>query len=386
MKKLILLFLTLLVLFTTTTIFAAPQVAIKKRIFQLPLMIEGRIYGYSFTLKNAGDEDLSVDMLRVSCGCITIVEPTKPVILAPNETLDIKFNFDTTGLTRPTTRYIFIHTNDPRQPILTVKLLADIRPEKEVFLERFKSFSWLTVITAGLIDGINPCAFTVLVFFISFLSFAGYSRKQTIILGFFFIIAVFFTYLGIGLGLFEVLRRLAIFNYVANLIYIIVAIFALVLGVISLYDWWIFKKTKDPEKIKLKLPGIIKRRIQSTIREKTGDESKEIKQRTIVTLMFTALSCGFIVSILESVCTGQLYLPTIVYILRLPELKLRAWGYLILYNFMFVVPLFIIFLFALWGVTSEGFAKIVRVQLTKVKLITAFVFFALGLFLLFMIR
>lgn len=384
MKKII--FFTFLTLLIAVSSFAAPQVAAKEKTFELPLMVEGKVYGYSFTVQNSGDEELAVEPLKVSCGCVKIIEPAGPVKLAPKEKLTILFQFDTTGFTSSTVKYIFINTNDPKQPILTIKLLADIRAEKEVFLGRFKSFSWLTIITAGLIDGINPCAFTVLIFFISFLAFAGYNRKQTIVLGTFFILAVFFTYLVIGLGLFEFLKRLAIFNLVSHFIYIAVAILALILGAISLYDWWIFNKTKDPERIKLKLPGIIKRKIQETIREKTDDRKDAVKSRTFIRLAFTAISCGFIVSILESVCTGQLYLPTIVYIMKMPELKIKAWFYLIVYNLMFIVPLLIIFLFALWGVTSEVFAKVAQRHLAKIKLLTALLFFALGLFLLVFVK
>lgn len=384
MKKVF--FFAFLLLLVATGAFAAPQAYVKQAVYQLPIMMEGRIYGYSFIVQNTGDQDLLIDTMRVSCGCVKIVQPTGKAKLAPQEKLDILFQFNTKGFTAPTTKYIFFNTNDPAQPMLTIKLLADIRPEKEVLLERFKSFGWMTIVAAGLIDGINPCAFTVLIFFISFLTFAGYNRKQTIVLGIFFILAVFFTYLGIGLGLFEFLRKLAVFNLVSQVIYIAVAVLALILGAVSLYDWWIFNKTKDAERIKLKLPGIIKKKIQETIRGKTDDRKDSSRNRTMFRLALTALSCGFIVSLLESVCTGQLYLPTIVYILRMPDLKIKAWAYLIIYNFMFIVPLVIIFMFALWGVTSEGFAKLARMHLAKIKFITALLFFALGIFLLFIIR
>ncbi|MFC1594749.1 hypothetical protein ACFL38_05420, partial [Candidatus Omnitrophota bacterium] len=168
-------------------------------------------------------------------------------------------------------------------------------------------------------------------------------------------------------------------------IYIGTAILAIILGIISLYDWWIFHKTKDPDKIKLKLPGMIKKQIHGIIREKTDTRGKKTQKAGIVKLVLTALSCGFIVSLLESVCTGQLYLPTIVYVLGIPELKAQAWTYLIIYNIMFIIPLFIIFAFALFGVTSEGFARIAKLHLAKVKLLTACVFFGLGIFLLLII-
>ncbi|MBM3251588.1 MAG: DUF1573 domain-containing protein [Candidatus Omnitrophica bacterium] len=384
MKRII--FVAFLVFFLAASAFCAPQLTIKNKEFDLGVMAEGMIYEYTLSIQNTGDEDLSIDLLKVSCGCVEIIEPTKPVKIAPGEKTELKFLFNTTGFTAKTIKYIYIQTNDPKQPVSPIKLLADIRPVKEILVSRFGSFSWLTIVTAGLIDGINPCAFTVLIFFISFLTFAGYSRRQTIILGTFFITAVFFTYLWIGLGLFEIFRRLSFFIVFSYLIYLITAILALILGVVSLYDWWIFKKTKDPERIKLKLPGFIKKQIQATIRAKADDREEEVQRRTLLKLMFTALSSGFIVSLLESVCTGQLYLPTIVYVLGVPELKVKAWLYLILYNFMFVIPLFAIFLFALLGTTSETFAKIAARHLTKVKLLTAIVFFGLGIFLLMIMK
>jgi hypothetical protein len=36
-------------------------------------------------------------------------------------------------------------------------------------VDRFKSLGLLTIVSPGLIDGINPCAFATLIFFISYL-------------------------------------------------------------------------------------------------------------------------------------------------------------------------------------------------------------------------
>ena len=60
-------------------------------------------------------------------------------------------------------------------------------------LAHFKVFKPLAVISAGLVDGINPCAFTVIVFFISFLALQGYRRPELIVIGLAFIFAVFLT-------------------------------------------------------------------------------------------------------------------------------------------------------------------------------------------------
>jgi len=384
MKKFV--FVCLFFLFATSVL-ASPQASLTKRAVNLGQLTEGNIYEHKFYIQNVGDSDLVLDVARSNCGCIRILEPQTQQHLSAGAKIEIRFSFNTLGMVGDVAKHIFIRTNDLKNPILKIIVNAAIEGKKNVILDRFKSFSIGTVTTAGLIDGVNPCAFTVLVFFISFLTFVGYRRKQILILGSFFILAVFLTYLGIGLGLFEALHRLAIFTFLSRVIIFIAGISAFILGVFSLYDWWIYSRTKDPDMIRLKLPALIKRKIQSVIRQKTddrGDSSSE--NRSIIKLIMTALSCGFIVSLLESVCTGQLYFPTIVFVLGMPELKIKAFSYLLLYNLMFIAPLLIIFGFALFGVSSQGFAKIARMHLAKVKILAAGVFFGLAFIILFFIR
>jgi hypothetical protein len=379
-------FFILLFLLSATPLFAEPRALVSEEAIDLGSLEEGRIYEHEFFIQNVGDEDLSIDVAMPSCGCVQILEPTTTQRISSQEKLGIKFSFDSTGMWGWNDKYIFIRTNDPDSPVIKVMVSANVEKQDTLIINRFKSFGIGAITTAGLIDGVNPCAFTVLVFFISFLTFVGYHRRQIFILGIFFILAVFLTYLGIGLGLFEFFRSLEIIILLSRIIYYITAVLALTLGVFSLYDWWIFNKTKDPDKVKIKLPGIIKKQIQGVIRHKTDDRTRGRKDRSILALIFTALSCGFIVSLLESVCTGQLYLPTIVFVLGVPELKAKAFLYLLLYNLMFILPLLIVFGFAFLGVNSERFAKIAHMHLAKVKLLTAIVFFALGFSLLFIIR
>jgi hypothetical protein len=223
----------------------------------------------------------------------------------------------------------------------------------------------------------------VLVFFISFLSFVGYSKKQMIITGSSFIFAVFLTYLLLGFGLFGFLHKLEVFRLLSKIVYIATGILAIVLGFISWYDWRIYSRTKDPEKIKLKLPGMVKKQIQKIIREETDIRGEKHKiKKSVFAAIIAALTCGFIVSILESICTGQLYLPTIVYVLKTQGLHLKAFTYLLVYNLMFIFPLIIIFILGVAGVGSEKFSGFAQRHLGLIKLLTAFVFFCLGVALL----
>ncbi len=45
-------------------------------------------------------------------------------------------------------------------------------------LARYESFSAGAVAVAGLIDGINPCTFTTIIFLISMLAYMGKTRRQ----------------------------------------------------------------------------------------------------------------------------------------------------------------------------------------------------------------
>jgi cytochrome c biogenesis protein CcdA len=85
--------------------------------------------------------------------------------------------------------------------------------------------------------------------------------------------------------------------------------------------------------------------------------------------------------LLEAVCTGQTYLPTIVFILKGYK-DMKAFIYLVTYNLMFVVPLFVIFLFALFGATSVQFSRFMKDKLGAIKILMSLLFLGLGIYLI----
>lgn len=346
------------------------------REYDLGNLEEGELYQRSFTIANSGDKPLEVKVVRVGCGCTSILYPKKRLEIAPGESIEAKFSFNTEGMEGAELKYIYIESNDPDAPSLKLKLTAQVQRKQSAAIKRFLSWGLFTVAGAGLIDGINPCAFTVLVFFISFLNFVGYRKRELLVLGIIFILAVFLTYILLGLGLFKFIQSLEAFAWFSKIIYLGTAFLAVVLGIYSLYDWYIYRKTGNPEEVKLKLPGFIKHKIHKTIQNASRNRKK-----TLIELAWAVFLSGFIVSLLESVCTGQTYVPTIAYVFRDPGLRIHALGYLVLYNLMFILPLVIILIMGLAGVGSEAFSRIMRKHLGKVKLLTAGLFFLLGILL-----
>ncbi|MGQ9555311.1 MAG: hypothetical protein ACUVWR_14520, partial [Anaerolineae bacterium] len=75
---------------------------------------------------------------------------------------------------------------------------------EQEMVARYRSFGLFTIVAAGLIDGVNPCAFATLLFLISFLAITGRDRRQIIAVGAAFTIGVFGTYMLLGFGLYQV--------------------------------------------------------------------------------------------------------------------------------------------------------------------------------------
>jgi len=187
------------------------------------------------------------------------------------------------------------------------------------------------------------------------------------------------------LGLFNFLYRLKTFWIISRIVNLSIGIFSIILGILSLYDFLKIIKQGRAEGLALQLPNAVKGRIHAVIgwhfRKPRNAQEKPVKVH-ILRLVITSLATGFLVSILEAICTGQVYLPTIIFVLKTTPLKLPALGYLLFYNLLFIAPLFIIFVFALLGVTSEQFARLLKKHLLSVKLLLALVFFLLGFVLI----
>jgi cytochrome c biogenesis protein CcdA len=242
----------------------------------------------------------------------------------------------------------------------------------EIITEQFRTFNALLVAGNGLVDGVNPCAFTAIIFFISLLAYLGKSRREMLTVGLGFSASVFLTYLLLGFGAMQAIKIFSVSHGVSRAITIVTAALALLLALLSFLDYVNYRRSGDPKDMKLGLPQSIKVRIRKVMRTRL----------TTRNLLVGSVVIGFLVSLLESVCTGQMYLPTIVFVLKEPALRLRALAYLVLYNVMFIVPLVVIFVVAYLGVGSERLGRFLRRNLGAFKLAMSVLFAALGVLLL----
>ncbi|MFP4562117.1 MAG: cytochrome c biogenesis CcdA family protein [Spirochaetia bacterium] len=226
--------------------------------------------------------------------------------------------------------------------------------------------SFLPVFSAGLIDGVNPCAFATLLFFISFLSLRGRSRKQTALFGLVFAAGIFIAYFFIGLGLFNLLRMSMNFTLLRLVLKICVTAVTAVFCVLTIRDYFLIRQGKISE-MSLQLPKQVKRRIHTSIRGGTG--STAFAAGVFLT--------GLFVAVLELACTGQIYFPTIAFMVQ-TDVTWLGIGSLVLYNFAFIVPLLAVLCIVLFGVRHERIASFFKKHLGAAKLSMALLFAALA--------
>lgn len=257
-----------------------------------------------------------------------------------------------------------------RQP---AEMVGSGRTLRDVFGE----LSLFTLIGAGLLDGINPCAFAVMVFFISFLSVYKYRRAEIVWISIFYIFAIFLTYLALGMGLFRFLYALKGFYVLIKIFYYAAAVFCFLLAACALYDYIRFLRTHQTSDHLLQLPSFIKRRIHLSI-----GESLRQRRGGIIRLAAVSFGVGVTVSVLEAVCTGQVYVPTLFFILKIPQLRLKAFWYLVVYNLMFILPLVAVFFLSVIGVKSQVFQSFLKKHIGTIKLGMAGLFLVLGLAIL----
>ncbi len=247
---------------------------------------------------------------------------------------------------------------------VTTEALA--KGEKSI-VERFRRWSLSAVLIAGFMDGINPCAFATIIFLVSYLTFVGKKGREILIYGIIFTSGVFIAYLLAGMGLMAFLHQLRSFPLISKGIYLLIGIFALTLGIVSLYDYVLFRRGQVA-KWKLQLPMSMKKKIHGIIREQS-----QFKGGLLATF-----GAGFVIAICTVICTAQVYLPTIGFIMKIPELRTHAIFNLLLYNIMFIVPLVAVFVSTFFGVTSEKMALITKGHTGTIKLLTAILFLALA--------
>lgn len=193
--------------------------------------------------------------------------------------------------------------------------------------ERNKNISWIMVIFAGLADGINPCALSVLALLLVSLTNLK-SRSRIILNGLAYTFAVFLFYTIAGLGILTIIQAAGI----SSLFSVFAGFVALAAGIITFVD------------------GISGRSLISPGISGSGKPAiKKIMERASLPAAF---ALGIMVGLFELPCTGGIYI-AILGLLSTEYTFYEGLPYLLLYNLMFIVPLVVIILAVAYGLPPE---------------------------------
>lgn len=214
------------------------------------------------------------------------------------------------------------------------------------------------IVTTAAIDSVNPCAIAVLVFLLTVLISLKSSRKRMIIVGLFYISAVFATYYLAGLGIMRIITQFDISKEVG----IVAGMIVLLAGFLEIKEG-LYPDGKQLLRIPEKTKPIF---------------TKFLKKGTIPSVVVA----GVLVSAFELPCTGQVYL-AILSMLSGGELQAQGYFYLFIYNLIFVLPLIIILFVAAWGFDIKRMDSMRRNTRMQIKIAIGIIMIILGVFLLY---
>lgn len=225
------------------------------------------------------------------------------------------------------------------------------------------------ILGAALLDSINPCVLGVLIFLLAFMTRVFKKPGQMLIGGLIYTLVVYITYLALGFGIFQVTVSIGI----ANAVYWLAALIAIGAGLIEIKDFFAYGKGFTLQL----LPGSEER-----IKHYTK-KIEEIQKKHPQTGTLLLVPLGIFVVLVELPCTGAPYF-AILALLASGDYALAV-PYLLLYNFVFVLPLLVIIGIAYFGMSSEKLEAWRKKKRGAMRLIIGLFLLALGGYMIYSI-
>lgn len=227
------------------------------------------------------------------------------------------------------------------------------------------------VLMAGLANGFNPCSLSMLLFFLSLVVAKGTNILK---MGFAFCFGKFLSYLFLGTLLFNVFLKFQV-PWFSTIVKAIVLVCVFVIVLMNIQDYFAAKHERY-DRIRLQLPAWLRKYNHKCIKNLSSIQSA----RWLFVLSFIL---GMAISIGEFLCTGQIYLATIIYFLKSsPIFNLQALLYFILYDLAFIIPLLLVTYVIYKGKEIFDISDAIRRRMPFIKLMNAILFLAFGIVVL----
>lgn len=96
-----------------------PKISVQPMKYDFGNIVQGEKVSHIFTITNTGGSELDIMNVRASCGC-TAAKPEKNK-LAPNESTDLKVEFNSAYKLGKQKKYVYIESNDPEHSHLKIQ-------------------------------------------------------------------------------------------------------------------------------------------------------------------------------------------------------------------------------------------------------------------------
>ena len=363
-KKIILCFALNFVLILSS-VFAAPRLIVPPEGVAFGEIPAGEAAEKAIELRNVSSSPVLISQVKGCCGADAALSTMR---IEPMSGATLKVSLKPT-IPGEFSKHVRILCDDPECPVVVIPVTgaAVEMPSTNISSQ----WTFLTVLLAGLADGFNPCAFSIIIVLAGILAVGGRKRRARMLGGWAFCIASFLTYMAMGLGLMRLIRALESLRTVHDVVMAFLSLSLFVLAALSVRDAFRYRKEKVPSAIALQLPDKVKRLIRVVAETSWSGPA----------VVITGFGCGFLVTLLDSLCTGQIYVPVLALISREVE-AWRSFMLLAVYNLAFIAPLIVIFILAAKGADSERMSRWSKRNVFPSKIAMGIVFVILGVLVL----
>ena len=232
------------------------------------------------------------------------------------------------------------------------------------------SLSMPIIFGAGLLGGVNPCSVSMILLLLSLLAA---KPNRIVMAGGVYIISRFITYLLLGLVLHRSLQALSsdAFRFAAGAAKWVAVGLAVGLCILNILDYFNARYEKYG-KIRVQLPAKL-RAFNNELIKKTVNTGT----RFLIPLIFLL---GVVISAGEFLCTGQIYLATILYILQSGDIS--AVPAFLTYVTAMIIPMIILLFICVRGRRILEVSEFARRNLPLIKLANAALFLAFAIYMI----
>jgi hypothetical protein len=137
LMSLVLMFIFLLCSATPVFTGKGPKIRFDRDKMDFGKVKQGKILTHVFKFVNEGDETLTIDRVRTSCGCTAVLVSRKEI--PPGKEGELKVTFNTRGYAGKLSKLIYVDTNDPAQKSkqITVSAEIEVAPQPKIALDSY---------------------------------------------------------------------------------------------------------------------------------------------------------------------------------------------------------------------------------------------------------